>query len=64
MYRAMWVENPPSALSPIVGCSTFAADILEGVEITHWGSYDRVNWTVPSLKVWVESSPTLHGKDY
>jgi hypothetical protein len=33
-------------------------------QITCWGSCDRVNWTCPSLKVWVENSPTLHGKGY
>jgi hypothetical protein len=33
-------------------------------QITRWGSCDRVNWTCPSLKVWVENSPTLHGKGY
>jgi hypothetical protein len=60
----MWVENPPSALLPIVGCSAFVADTLERVKITRWGSCDRVNWTFPFLKVWVENSPTLHGKGY
>jgi hypothetical protein len=33
-------------------------------QITRWGSGDRVNWTFPSLKVWVENSPTLHGQGY
>jgi hypothetical protein len=31
-------------------------------QITRWGSCGRVNWTCPSLKVWVEKSPTLHVK--